>query len=90
MDGVDGADSTSGYLRNTPVESIEAEVPIVLRRYHLIPGTGGPGRNRGGLALRLDFEFSHPHSDRNCSWHGAIQARPWGLHGGRAGTSGAA
>jgi N-methylhydantoinase B len=62
MDGLNGADSTAGYLRNTPVESIEAEVPIVLRRYHLIPDTGGPGRNRGGLALRLDFEFAHPHS----------------------------
>src|SRR5262249_57796259 len=49
MDGLNGADSTSGFLRNTPVESIEAEVPIVMRRYHLLPGTGGPGGHRGGL-----------------------------------------
>jgi N-methylhydantoinase B len=88
MDGVDGADSTSGYLRNTPVESIEAEVPIVLRRYHLIPGTGGPGRNRGGLALRLDFEFSHPHSIVTARGMERFKLAPWGLHGGRAGTSG--
>ena len=88
MDGVDGADSTSGYLRNTPVESVEAEVPIVLRRYHLIPGTGGPGRNRGGLALRLDFEFSHPHSIVTARGMERFKLAPWGLHGGRAGTSG--
>src|SRR5574342_228264 len=46
MDGLGGADSTSGFLRNTPVESIEAEVPIVMRRYHLIPDTGGAGEHR--------------------------------------------
>ena len=85
MDGVDGADSTSGYLRNTPVESVEAEVPIVLRRYHLIPGTGGPGRNRGGLALRLDFEFSHPHSIVTARGMERFKLAPWGLHGGRCG-----
>src|SRR5207248_9034214 len=54
-DGLNGADSTSGFLCNTPVESIEAEVPIVMRRYHLMPDTGGAGEYRGGLAVRLDF-----------------------------------
>ena len=88
VDGVDGADSASGYLRNTPAESVEAEVPIVLRRYHLIPGTGGPGRNRGGLALRLDFEFSHPHSIVTARGMERFKLAPWGLHGGRSGTSG--
>ena len=88
MDGLNGADSTAGYLRNTPVESIEAEVPIVLRRYHLIPDTGGPGRNRGGLALRLDFEFAHPHSIVTARGLERFRLAPWGLYGGRAGTSG--
>ena len=49
MDGLDAADSTAGYLRNTPVESIEAEVPIVVRRYHLIPDTGGAGARADGV-----------------------------------------
>ncbi len=62
MDGISGADSTAGFLRNTPVESIEAEVPIVMRRYHLIPDTGGAGEYRGGLAVRLDFQVFHPHA----------------------------
>src|SRR5262249_61436921 len=52
MDGLGGADSTSGFLRNTPVESIEAEVPIVMRRYHLVPDTGGAAAQRRRPALR--------------------------------------
>ena len=63
-------------------------MPIVLRRYHLIPGTGGPGRNRGGLALRLDFEFAHPHSIVTARGMERFRLAPWGLYGGRAGTSG--
>ncbi len=83
-----GTDSTAGYLRNTPVESIEAEVPIVMRRYHLIPGTGGPGENRGGLGVRLDFEFSHPHSVVTARGMERFKLAPWGVNGGRAGTPG--
>ena len=88
MDGLNGADSTAGYLRNTPVESIEAEVPIVMRRYHLIPDTGGPGWHRGGLAVRLDFEFSHPHSIVTARGMERFKLAPWGVRGGRAGSTG--
>jgi N-methylhydantoinase B len=88
MDGLSGTDSTAGYLRNTPVESIEAEVPIIMRRYHLIPGTGGPGEQRGGLAVRLDFEFSHPHSIVTARGMERFKLAPWGVQGGRAGTPG--
>jgi N-methylhydantoinase B len=87
-DGLDGADSTAGYLRNTPVESIEAEVPIVMRRYHLVPDTGGPGWHRGGLAVRLDFEFSHPHSIVTARGMERFKLAPWGVRGGRAGSTG--
>jgi N-methylhydantoinase B len=87
-DGLNGADSTAGYLRNTPVESIEAEVPIVMRRYHLIPDTGGPGWHRGGLAVRLDFEFSHPHSIVTARGMERFKLAPWGVRGGRAGSTG--
>ena len=88
MDGLGGADSTSGFLRNTPVESIEAEVPIVMRRYHLIPDTGGPGEHRGGLAVRLDFQVFHPHAIVTARGMERFRLEPWGVAGGRAGTSG--
>lgn len=87
-DGLDGADSTTGFLRNTPVESIEAEIPIVMRRYHLIPGTGGPGEHRGGLAVRLDFQVFHPHAIVTARGMERFRLEPWGVAGGRAGTSG--
>jgi N-methylhydantoinase B len=88
MDGLNGADSTSGFLRNTPVESIEAEVPIVMRRYHLIPDTGGAGEERGGLAVRLDFQVFHPHAIVTARGMERFRLEPWGVAGGRAGTSG--
>jgi N-methylhydantoinase B len=88
MDGLNGADSTSGFLRNTPVESIEAEVPIVVRRYHLIPDTGGAGEHRGGLAVRLDLQFFHPHAILTARGMERFTLAPWGVGGGRAGTSG--
>jgi len=88
MDGLDGADSTSGFLRNTPVESIEAEIPIVMRRYHLIPDTGGAGEHRGGLAVRLDFQVFHPHAIVTARGMERFRLEPWGVAGGRAGTAG--
>src|SRR5215470_1187075 len=88
MDGISGADSTAGFLRNTPVESIEAEVPIVMRRYHLISDTGGAGEYRGGLAVRLDFQVFHPHAIVTARGMERCRLEPWGVAGGRAGTSG--
>jgi N-methylhydantoinase B len=88
MDGLGGADSTSGFLRNTPVESIEAEVPIVMRRYHLMPDTGGAGEHRGGLAVRLDFQVFHPHAIVTARGMERFRLEPWGVAGGRAGTVG--
>ena len=88
MDGLDAADSSSGFLRNTPVESIEAEVPIVMRRYHLVPGTGGAGAHRGGLAVRLDFQVFHPHAIVTARGMERFKLEPWGVAGGRAGTTG--
>ncbi len=88
MDGVDAADSTTGFLRNTPVESIEAEVPIVVRRYHLVPDTGGAGAHRGGRAIRLDFQVFHPHALVTARGMERFRLQPWGVAGGRAGTAG--
>ena len=87
-DGPSGADSAVGFLRNTPVESIEAEVPIVVRRYHLVPDTGGVGEHRGGLAVRLDFQVFHPHAIVTARGMERFRLEPWGVGGGRAGTTG--
>ena len=41
---------------NLPVEPLEAELPILIRRYELRRDSGGPGKFRGGLGLRRDIE----------------------------------
>ncbi len=41
---------------NLPVEPVEAELPILIRRYELRRDSGGPGKFRGGLGLRRDIE----------------------------------
>ncbi len=53
-DGADGSGANSGFLKNTPVEINEAEVPIRILRYGLEPDSGGAGLHRGGLGSRRD------------------------------------
>lgn len=56
----DGADMLDTPLSNcliTPIEAIELDHPFVLvRRYELLPDTGGPGRHRGGLGSVREYE----------------------------------
>jgi len=84
-DGSDGAGGASGFLRNTPVEISEAEVPILFTRYGLERDTGGAGRYRGGLSAVMEFSVSAPETvvtarNRNRSVMGS-----WGAAGGAAG-----
>ncbi|MFF0266961.1 hydantoinase B/oxoprolinase family protein [Kribbella sp. NPDC004536] len=88
-DGLDAAESTyGGFMRNTPVESCEAALPIVVRRYGLVPDTGGAGRYRGGLAMRLDFEALHVDTEVTGRGLERFGLAPWGVAGGQAGTTG--
>src|SRR5215471_10230577 len=77
-DGVDGCDASLGFLKTTPAETLESEVPIVVRRYHLIPDSAGPGRFRGGFAVGL---VTARGMER-------LRFAPWGVAGGSAGSTG--
>ncbi|WP_180900568.1 hydantoinase B/oxoprolinase family protein [Martelella soudanensis] len=84
-DGSSGAGGFSGFLRNTPIEITEAEVPILFHRYGLAKDTGGAGRYRGGLSATMEFEVFAPGTvvtarNRNRSVMGS-----WGMCGGAAG-----
>src|SRR5262249_36514467 len=60
-DGVAGCDASLGFLKTTPAETLEVEVPtLIVRRYHLVPDSAGAGRWRGGHAVRLDVQVSRP------------------------------
>lgn len=83
-DGMDACTGTLVNYSNAPVEMIEADQPIVVERYALVPDSGGAGRYRGGLALERHLRFQ---VDR-----GTLQIRsdrrdhpPYGLQGGHAG-----
>ena len=41
---------------NLPVEPLEADLPVLIRRYELRRDSGGSGKYQGGLGLRRDIE----------------------------------
>jgi N-methylhydantoinase B len=88
-DGIDGCDASLGFLKTTPAESLEAEVPIVIRRFHLVADSAGPGRFRGGFAVRLDFQVFRPEGLVTARGMERLRFAPWGVAGGAAGTNGA-
>ncbi|MBI4182550.1 MAG: hydantoinase B/oxoprolinase family protein [Proteobacteria bacterium] len=54
QDGHDVVRVHSTVADNTPAEASEQEFPLAVERCEMIPDSGGPGRFRGGLALRCD------------------------------------
>jgi len=56
-DGIEGISNPAANLSNQPVELIEAELPLEVVRYGLIPDSGGPGKHRGGLAFVREFKL---------------------------------
>jgi N-methylhydantoinase B len=45
---------------NTPIEALELEFPLRVRRYELLDGSGGEGRHRGGDGLVRSVEVLVP------------------------------
>ncbi|EPR07826.1 hydantoin utilization protein B [Agrobacterium sp. TS43] len=80
-DGSDGAGGATGFLRNTPIEISEAEVPILFRRYGLQRDTGGAGRFRGGLSAVMEFEISSPETVVTARNRNRSVMASWGVNG---------
>ena len=82
-DGPDAVQTNIHNTENAPVEEVELNYPIRIKRYELIPDSCGAGTYRGGLGIRRDFEF--PYAD--CSFTVLSDGRkfpPWGLAGGQS------
>jgi N-methylhydantoinase B len=76
-DGIDAVQPHGQNTENSPIEETEANYPVTITRYELIPDSEGAGRFRGGLGLRRDYLFDHEVvfsvlSDR-------AKFPPWGL-----------
>ena len=84
-DGADGAAAPIHNMANTPIESIESNHPLLVKRYGFISDTEGAGKYRGGLGMVREFELLNDEailqirSDRN-------KFLPWGTQGGSPGS----
>jgi N-methylhydantoinase B len=68
---------------NLPVEALEIEYPLTLLRYELVDGSGGPGKQRGGMGLRRIYRAE---ADCRVRVDGSrLLSPPWGLFGGLPG-----
>ncbi|MEX2642122.1 MAG: hydantoinase B/oxoprolinase family protein [Acetobacterales bacterium] len=86
-DGQEGGPYCLGNVANVPIEVIEAENPVLMEEYALLPDTGGPGQYRGALGIVRQYRF--------LAEKGTVQLRsdrkyhqPWGLEGGGSGAPG--
>lgn len=83
-DGTNGSGADAAYLKNTPIEITETEVPVEFVKYGLAQDTGGAGRWRGGLATQLAFKVFAPDSRITARNRDRSFFRPWGTMGGKA------
>ena len=82
----DGMDAVQTHFQNTansPIEELEDEIPVYVRRYELITDSEGAGRQRGGLGVRRDLEF-YDHKASFSLLTDRTRSGPWGVFGGRA------
>ena len=84
-DGADGAAAPINNMANTPIESIEADQPLLINRYGYVPDSAGAGKHRGGLGvvreytMLADEAMVQIRSDRT-------KFLPWGTQGGQSGS----
>jgi N-methylhydantoinase B len=80
----DGMDAVQAHFQNTenaPVEETEANYPVRILRYELIPDSEGAGQQRGGLGIRRDYTFPG-HAPSFSILSDKAKYAPWGLFGG--------
>jgi N-methylhydantoinase B len=83
-DGPDAVQTHGQNTENAPVEETEINYPVRILRYELVENSEGPGKHRGGLGVRRDYQFDDHEvtftvlADRD-RWG------PWGLYGGQDG-----
>ncbi len=84
--GLDGVQTHMTNTLNTPIEVLELNFPLRVRRYSLRTGSGGKGVRRGGEGLVREFVFLAPAEVTLLTERRAHA--PWGLAGGDPGTPG--
>ncbi|MBI4247798.1 MAG: hydantoinase B/oxoprolinase family protein [Candidatus Rokubacteria bacterium] len=88
MDGTDGVDFNTGFYRNIPSEVLESDMPVVVERYGLRPGSGGAGKFRGGMGLDYALTVLPPEGVLTSRGMERYVFQPWGREGGQPGANG--
>ena len=86
----DGRSTYSSGMHNNaniPIEMIESDTPVTIMEYALAPGSGGEGRNRGGLGLRRAWRIDAETATFTAQMD-RFRFRPFGLSGGGSGGAG--
>ncbi len=83
-DGLEGVSNPLANLGNQPVELLEADLPIQVESYGLVPDSGGAGRQRGGLAYMRSFRVRTPKATLTIRTDRRDHP-PYGLEGGEPG-----
>ncbi len=86
-DGISGTEMSVAFLRNVPVEVLEAEAPVLVRRFSLAPDSEGPGKFRGGFGVAYELEIRHPSAVVVMRGKDRQRFCAWGAAGGQAGTT---
>ncbi len=84
--GLSGVHTHMTNTRNTPVEAIEAALPVRIEAYRLRRGSGGRGRRRGGEGIERAIRALAPIEASLLTERRLVG--PYGLAGGGAGRCG--
>lgn len=85
-DGMDAVRIHASGASNLPVEALEIAYPLRVERYALRDGSGGAGKQRGGLGVQRDYRSLAPGMTVSLSSEGRHKP-PRGLAGGEPGQS---
>ncbi len=86
-DGVSGTNVNQSNARIAPVEIIESEFSTRIRRFELVPDSGGAGKFRGGLGFVREYETLDQEA-RMALRSTKHTVAPKGLEGGLPGRTG--
>lgn len=81
-DGLDAVDTYLGNVGILPAEICELQFPVRVITTELVVDSGGPGRYRGGLAMRRIYEFLAPCDLVTYSEQTRPAFAAWGTDGG--------
>ncbi len=85
-EGTSGIQCHMTNTENTPIEALEMQFPLVVRRYEIRRGSGGSGEKRGGDGIIREIEFKE--ETRISLQTERRKLRPWGIFGGGKGLPG--